>query len=175
MGISSKHGKVETYNWILANKDSINTILDIGVGSGTYFNLLSPIKQFNWTGVEAWNEYIVKFNIKEKYNTIHNVDIREFNWDTVYDLIIAGDVLEHMSKQDAIKLVDTALTHTKTLIISIPIVHMPQEEINNNPFEVHVKDDWSHTEVMETWGKYIKDSWIPKGKKINVGVYWLSL
>lgn len=175
MGISSKQGKAETYNWVETHKEKINSILDIGVGSGTYFDLLSPIKQFHWTGVEAWQDYITEFKIEEKYNTIHNCDILEYPWTTTYDLVIAGDVLEHISKQSAIELVEMILAHTSTLIISIPIVYMPQDEINNNPYEIHVKDDWSHNEVIETWGQYIKEFWIPPGKKSNVGVYWLSV
>jgi hypothetical protein len=44
MGTSSKQGKSETVIWVEKNKDSINNILDIGAGSGTYYKLLSPIK-----------------------------------------------------------------------------------------------------------------------------------
>jgi hypothetical protein len=60
-----------------------------------------------------------------------------------------------MTKQDAIELVEQILKPNTTLIISIPIRHMPQDAINGNPFEVHVKDDWTHQEVMDTWQSYI--------------------
>jgi predicted TPR repeat methyltransferase len=174
MGISSSQGKLETHEWVNSHKDSILTILDIGAGSGTYYNLLSPIKQFQWHGVEAWQSYIEEFKLDLKYDKIYNVDIRNFVWENKFDLTIAGDILEHLSKEDAMILVEKILDNTNTLIISIPIVHMPQDEINNNPFEKHVKDDWSHEEIIETWGHHIKEFWIPKGKKIKVGVYWLS-
>jgi 2-polyprenyl-3-methyl-5-hydroxy-6-metoxy-1,4-benzoquinol methylase len=174
MGISSAQGKIETFNWVNANKDSIMNVLDIGAGSGTYHTLLSPIKKFNWTGIEAWKSYIDEFSLESKYDKIHNIDVRSFLWKDFYDLVIAGDILEHITKDEAILLVENILAHTNTLIISIPIVHMPQDEINNNPYEKHIKDDWSHNEVMETWKLYIKEFWIPKGKKVQVGVYWLS-
>jgi 2-polyprenyl-3-methyl-5-hydroxy-6-metoxy-1,4-benzoquinol methylase len=175
MGISSSQGKSETFEWVKSHQESITTILDIGAGSGTYYNLLSTIKPFVWNGVEAWNSYIDEYKLEEKYNKIYNVDIRQFDWPGCeFDLTIAGDILEHITKEDAIILVERILNHSKTLIISIPIVHMPQDEINGNPYEVHVKDDWSHNEVLETWSSYIKDFWIPKGKKVQVGVYWLS-
>jgi predicted TPR repeat methyltransferase len=174
MGISSSQGKAETFNWVKSNKDSINNILDIGAGSGTYHNLLSPIKQFNWTAIEAWKSYIDEFSLDLKYNKIYNIDVRNFEWKDKFDLVIAGDILEHISKEEAMILVENILSHAETLIISIPIVHMPQDEINNNPYEKHVKDDWSHNEVIETWNLYVKEFWIPKGKKVQVGVYWLS-
>jgi hypothetical protein len=78
-----------------------------------------------------------------------------------------------MTKEEAIKLVENVLTNCQTLIISIPIVHMPQDEVNGNPFEVHVKDDWSHDEVMSTWAPYIKSVY-RKSSKSKLAVYWLS-
>lgn len=174
MGISSKQGKPETLKWITENKDNINSILDIGAGSGTYYKLLSTIKPFKWSAIEAWKSYIEEFNLEKMYDVVYNEDVRNFVWKENYNLVIAGDILEHMNKADAEILVEKILNHTDTLIISIPITHMPQEAINENPFEFHVKDDWTHQEVQSTWGQFIKDCWIPKGKKIQVGVYWLS-
>jgi predicted TPR repeat methyltransferase len=174
MGTSSKQGKPETVKWVDDNKDTINSILDIGAGSGTYYKLLSPLKAFKWSAVEAWKNYIEEFELEKMYDTVYNEDIRNFKWKEEYDLVIAGDILEHMSKQDAEDIVKKILKHTKTLIISIPITHMPQEAINNNPYEVHVKDNWSHQEVLDTWKGKIKECWIPTGKKVQVGVYWLS-
>jgi len=171
MGSSAPYGKSETYSWVYENIESIESILDIGPGEGTYFKLLSSLKKFNWTGVEAWKDYIDEFKLEEKYDKIYNQDIRSFDWNNkFFDLIIAGDVLEHMTKDEAISLVNTCMDHCKILIISIPIVYLPQEAINGNPFEVHVKPDWSDKEVLETWEKYIK-----KHHPLTmVGIYYLT-
>jgi predicted TPR repeat methyltransferase len=174
MGISSKQGKLETAQWVSDNKATINSILDIGAGSGTYYKLLSSIKPFKWYAIEAWKNYIDEFNLNSMYEVIYNEDVRNFQWGDHYDLVIAGDILEHMTKQEAEMLVDKILNYSKNLIISIPITHMPQEAINNNPYEYHVKDDWTHNEVLATWQDHIKEFWIPKGKKVQVGVYLLS-
>lgn len=174
MGTSSKQGKLETFEWVNKNKDRIDTILDIGAGSGTYFELLSPIKKFKWSAIEAWENYINEFKLKDMYDYVYKEDARKFIWTDSYDLVITGDILEHMNKQEAENLVKKILDHAKTLIISIPITHMPQEAINDNPYEVHVKDDWTHQEVLDTWKESIDEFWIPSGKKIQVGVYWLS-
>jgi predicted TPR repeat methyltransferase len=170
MGRSSKKGKPISFDWVNENKDNINSILDIGAGSGTYIKLLSKIKSFDWTAVEAWEPYIDQFNLKKQYHTVFNVDIKNFPWNKKYDLVIAGDILEHLSKEDAVKIVNLALDHSKFMLISIPIVHYPQGEINNNPYEIHIKDDWSHKEVLETFDNFIKKSSTDE----EIGVYWLS-
>lgn len=179
MGYSLSAGKPETLEWFVKNEKNIDRILDIGAGSGTYINLIKfdnkTCTTAEWVGVEAWQNYIEEFNLTEKYNSIINQDARKLNWDLLgsFSVAIAGDVLEHMTKEDAIILVENILKNCKTLIISIPIIHMPQDEINGNPFEVHVKDDWSHEEVMATWGQYIKSVY-RKGSKSKIAVYWLS-
>lgn len=173
MPSSLMQGKEQIFNWVSTNANNINNILDIGVGEGTYFNLLSSIKEFTWSGIEAWEPYIKKYELEKKYNTIFHCDVRNFGWNKRYDLVIAGDVLEHMTKQDAILLVEKILDNSNMLIISIPVVYMPQDEFEDNPFEIHVKPDWSVEEVRSTWGNKIKAEW-RKGKKSPIGVFWLS-
>jgi predicted TPR repeat methyltransferase len=179
MGTSLSTGKSETLAWFIKNQNSINRVLDIGPGCGTYIDLIkfnnNICSNAEWIGVEAWQNYINDFNLIKKYDKIINQDARTLDWNTLgkFSVIIAGDILEHMTKDEAIKLVEIALDHCKTMIISIPIIHMPQDAINGNPFEIHVKDDWSHEEVMATWQLYIK-SFYRKSKKSKVAVYWLS-
>jgi hypothetical protein len=84
--------------------------------------------------------------------------------------VFAGDVLEHITKEEAIKVVDDLLKVAKRIIVSIPIVHFPQGEEEGNPYEAHVKDDWSHTEMLETFPQ-IKRSWTGN----IIGVYLLEL
>jgi SAM-dependent methyltransferase len=178
MSFSLKSGKAETLAWFRANELCINTVVDIGAGSGTYIQLIKEdagcCVDAVWIGVEIWPPYIEKFKLESRYSTILNQDIRTVDWSTLSpDVVIAGDVLEHMTKDDAVALVDQILTVAKTLIISIPIRYMPQDEhAYENPHEAHIKDDWSHDEVMATWGHYIFDSY-RKSQKSKLGVYWL--
>lgn len=179
MGYSLSTGKAETLKWFQDNENKITRVLDIGAGSGTYINLIklknNICSSAEWVGVEAWQNYINEFKLDDKYDTVINQDVRKLEWDSLgnFSVAIAGDILEHMSKDEAIILVDTIMSRCNTLIISIPIVHMPQDEVNGNPYEVHVKDDWSHNEVLETWGEYIK-TFYRKSSKSKIAVYWLS-
>jgi hypothetical protein len=110
------------------------------------------------------------------YDRIINQDVRTVDWKQLgpISVVIAGDVLEHMTKEAAIALVDQVLAVADTMIVSIPIRHMPQgEHAYENPYEEHVKDDWSHDEVMETWSHYIFKHY-RKSVKSKLGVYWFK-
>jgi predicted TPR repeat methyltransferase len=179
MSYSLKSGKAETLAWFQTNKASIKTVVDIGPGSGTYIKLIREDAKCcvdaNWIGIEIWKPYIEEFELERRYNQVLNQDVRTVDWAALNpDVVIAGDVLEHMTKEDAVALVDRILQVAKTLIVSIPIRHMPQDEHTYpNPHEAHIKDDWSHEEVVDTWGHYIKESY-RKSQKSKLGVYWMS-
>lgn len=158
---SSKEGKVEILEWC-KSLDNVNTIVDIGAGSGTYHKLLAKknavFPNANWIAIEAWTDYISKFSLNEKYKTVINQDARTIDFTRIdnIDLTIMGDMLEHMTKEDAITLVNNVSKSSRFAIISIPIIHYPQDAYEGNPYEIHVKDDWSHTEVIETFPNIIK-------------------
>jgi len=179
MSYSLKSGKEQTLAWFVKNQEQIKTVVDIGPGSGTYIKLIKEdagcCAHARWVGIEIWAPYIEQFQLQNRYDEIINADVRSIDWLQLNPtVVIAGDVLEHMTKQDAVVLVDRILSVAQTLIVSIPIRHMPQDEhAYENPHEAHVKDDWSHEEVMETWGHYVKDSY-RKSVKSKLGVYWMS-
>lgn len=179
MGTSLRGGKPEIAVWFKENELMIDNVIDIGAGSGTYVKLIKHefdlCKNTSWTAVEAWDPYITQFKLNDLYDRVINSDARTLDWNVLgkFSVAIAGDILEHMTKTEATKLVDQILDNCRILIISIPIVYMPQDEINGNPFEVHVKPDWSHGEVIDTWkDKIIK--FYRKSPKSKIGVYWLS-
>jgi len=174
MPTSSHHGKAKTAEWIAEHTD-IKHILDIGCGEGTYPLLMK--NEFNvaldatWWGVEVWKENIIKYNLETLYEKVINEDARKLNWDEMpkFDLVIFGDVLEHMTKEESQLLVKSALKHSKYCLISIPIQHFPQGEHEGNPYEEHVKDDWSRSEVLESFPCITRDH----GSK-KIGIFWLE-
>lgn len=170
---SSKIGKQETIEWV-RDLENIDRILDIGAGSGTYRKLFSKnnlLTKSNWTAIEAWKPNIELYKLKSMYSTVIQEDVRSIDWKRFdrFDLTIMGDVLEHMTKEESVSVVDNVMNISRYGIISIPVKHWPQEAIGGNPFEIHVKDDWSHDEVMDTFGKYIK-----KFRAKKIGVYLLT-
>lgn len=127
--------------------------LDVGCGSGTYAKLFPNVR---WSGVEIWEPYIEQYGLKDLYYEVGRSDIRTWvpaECDPRWDVAIAGDVLEHMSKEDAIATLDKLRQFASYVIVSIPLGHYPQDEYEGNPYERHVKDDWSDEEVREAFGE----------------------
>ena len=73
-----------------------------------------------------------------------------------YDLVILGDILEHMSESDAVNLWSKISKEAKYAMISIPIVHYHQGAINENPYEVHVEEDWTVERVLEKFSHIVE-------------------
>jgi hypothetical protein len=176
MPSSSKEGKTQIREWITEFAEEVNTVIDLGAGNGTYHKFYAEksdlLRKSKWIAVEAWEPYIERFELTKKYDSIickNMCDIDYTELETL-DLAFLGDVLEHVTKEQAVSVIDKLSKVCKRIIISIPIIHYPQGEEEGNPFEAHVKDDWSHDEVIETFPNIVK-SW--QGKVI--GVYLIEI
>lgn len=159
----------ESRPWSLKKILSIDpkSILDIGAGSGTYYDaLLGAGYSGQIDAVEVWEPYINEFELKNKYSNVFQIDVREVE-DFFYDVVIFGDILEHMTKDEALSVWDRVSKRASYALIAIPIINYYQDEINGNPYERHVKDDWTHKEVLDSFTGII-DSW--QGN--IVGAYW---
>ena len=118
--------------YLFKNFPKNSTILDVGCGQGDYADLLS--EHFGkFDAVEIWEPYIEQFNLKERYNNVYNVNILDFDFD-YYDIIIMGDILEHLSREDAVKLIEKLKDKCKELLIVVPF-YLPQETVNGNVYE----------------------------------------
>lgn len=165
MPFSSLNGK-PTIKWIV-DKVPRTTALDIGAGMGTYAKMFPEIKM---DAVEIWEPYIEKYGLKSLYNEIIIQDAKETEWARrAYDIGFLGDVLEHMSLEDAKTTFEKIRHGCKTVILSIPLGHYPQDEFEGNPYERHIVDDWSAAKVIEAFGE--PAYWIQDGE---IGVFAYS-
>lgn len=133
------------------------SVLDIGAGSGTYGRALRgmfhPFPPY-LIGVEVWRPYVNRYRLDEVYDHVILRDVREMTlheWPRA-DVVILGDVLEHMSLTDARRVWNLARAAArKAVFLSIPIVPYPQGAEHGNPFEEHVVPDWTHLRVLATF------------------------
>ena len=135
-GYSYPQGKQEVKNFLQSVLAPDAKICDMGPGGGTYYNLLG--NRYNWTGVEIWHE--TAEYLKDKYNQIYEMDIRNFEYPTDYDLVIFGDVLEHMTVKEAQLVLQKAKSHSHSILVAVPY-KLKQEAIYGNNAEVHIQDD----------------------------------
>jgi hypothetical protein len=100
--------------------------------------------------VEAWEPYVERFALLDVYDSVTVEDVRHVNTFD-YDLVVFGDVLEHMTREDASNVYNLARAQAGAVIVSMPIVHYPQGEFDGNPFEVHVVDHWEHEQILDAF------------------------
>lgn len=149
MPSSSNSGK-EQIKWIMSRLGA-KSALDIGPGVGTYAKLFPDLE---WTGVEAWDPYVAEYGLRDLYPTLHVADARTWTPDRRWDVAIAGDVLEHMTEQEAAQLLKKLRACADTVIISLPIGYLPQDEgEEGNPYQVHVTDNWSIESAVKNFGE----------------------
>lgn len=149
-GFSYNDFKPEIKNWIVKNFKNDSTILDVGPGCGTYWNLLHD-HFTNIDAVEVFKPNIDDFNLETKYSNVFNIDIKDFKYE-YYDLIIFGDILEHLEIKEAQNVLDYAYDRCKNLIVAVPYM-LPQKPIYGNKYEEHKQPDLTQKNVLERYPK----------------------
>jgi hypothetical protein len=166
----------EGKDWSLARfeRHRPNTVTDIGPGNGTYAKLLRPAHEgVWWTAVEIHKPYIGRYKLKAKYDEVHHLDARKAPAHLFHrDLVIAGDVLEHMERDEAVDL----LTRIEAagawhILVSLPIVDAPQGEVDGNAHERHVHhwDAGDMDQVLAALGGRVESM-----RGHTLGVWWWS-
>jgi SAM-dependent methyltransferase len=136
---STGYFKKETKNYILQKYKKDSKILDVGPGVGTYSDLLRHEGYNNIDCVEIFEPYVDDYQLKEKYNNVFVGDITELNINfDEYDLIIFGDVIEHISLPKAISLLNKV--SNSNAIVAVPF-DSKQGEHFGNVYETHLQDD----------------------------------
>lgn len=149
MPSSNPDGKNRIAKWYKKITSDVGTVLDIGPGKGKYSMLLRPMDctPTVWHGLEIWAPYVQTYELDGLYDEVFIGDARHWcHWS--YDLVIAGDVLEHMRELEARSLLGHIRTQAANLFVSVPLLHCDQGPYAGNPYETHV-DHWSHQQMIE--------------------------
>jgi len=147
---SYNEGKAEVCDYILklAKKKPMSSqfrILDVGACDGKWADLIQHSASLGYypaiimDAVEAFVPNAI--GIETKYNHVYPYEIQGFTYRRgVYDLALFGDVIEHMTVQDAQKVLTYALSRCSEVIVGVPFQY-PQGAIYGNPYEIHIQDD----------------------------------
>ena len=130
-------GKYEIVEWIKERFVRGSSCLDVGACDGKWSDLLRDYLIMD--GIEIYQPNIIEHDLRDKYHRIICGDIADLHYDW-YDLIIFGDVIEHMDVQKAQKVLRYASKHCEDMIIGVPWC-LSQPAIYGNPWEVHIQND----------------------------------
>lgn len=130
---SHPYGKPAVCQWVRDHFPQDSTILDVGACDGIWRELLPEYR------MDAVEIYKPNADRLRGYGLVFCCDIADypFVW---YDLIIFGDVIEHMPVEKAQQVLAWAAPRCRDMIVAVPFRY-PQGEIYGNPWERHIQDD----------------------------------
>lgn len=134
---SYDYGKDQVVAWIRQRFAPGDTCLDVGACDGKWHDLLGDYLTMD--AVEIWEPNIDCHGLRNKYNHVYASDIDGLQYGR-YDLIIFGDVIEHMDTDKAQRVLSYAYERCRDMVIGVPFRYY-QEAIYGNPYERHIQDD----------------------------------
>lgn len=126
-------------------------IVDGGAGEGTHSVLARHLRlEAEWVAVEVFEPYLDRFLLADKYDRVVLGDLRYQIPDLPHRdyVILLGDVLEHMTRDEAVALLAFHMEHATDIYVSVPIVYAPQGTVHDNPHEAHLHH-WHFEEMLE--------------------------
>lgn len=123
-------------------------ILDVGCGSGGYFELLNNHFQ-NIDGIEIYPNYVQMFNLDTKYKRLIIGDILKqdlIDW----EYFIMGDIIEHLTYEEASQLIENIHNSNKYMMIAVPYLFKQNEEYGNI-HEIHKQEDLTKELFLERY------------------------
>jgi len=124
----------------------VRTILDIGCGKGGSLFFI-PAHKYLITGIDIYLPYL-KYCVKEElYNNCILCDANYLPFKTKsFDVVLLLSVLEHLTKDEGIRLLRTTQDIARKQVILItPNGMTVQEEHHGNPFQKH-RSGWTPDE-----------------------------
>ena len=134
---SYNNGKDECCSYIRNNFPTSASILDVGACDGKWRRLLPEFP--NMDAVEIFPQNAVQLINAGIYRYVFQADIRDFQYEH-YDMVIFGDVIEHMSVAEAQAVLEYAKPRCRDMIIAVPFLWKQGIEYGNK-WEIHVQDD----------------------------------
>ena len=162
MAFSAQEGKGFFKDWLVhvAKPLGFTRFLDVGCGAGLYGDIIREVfgRDVQVDAVEGFAEYVVRYNLLSKYDRIFLEDIREVHHRLEpYDVVICGDVLEHLEMMEAVEVVRGLKEGCRFLWGALPIkvegrdwstgYLQGADEWKENPLNRH-RHDWTMEELQ---------------------------
>lgn len=132
-------------NLVRRNHDPLTTtVLDVGADQGKYRILLDEFPHVD--GCEIWGPSIRENELDRLYSYVYDMNIVDFVETHAfraagYDVIIFGDVLEHISRDDAKRTLKRIYQNPRCDVVVVVPFESHQGYAKDNPYQVHLQDD----------------------------------
>jgi hypothetical protein len=116
------------------------SVLDVGAGAGKYAAIVRrACPGARIVAVERDETYIPRFGLAEKYDEVLTVDAMSLmaDVDRDYDVVILGDVIEHLRKSDGIDLLNFLVYRARKIIVVFPLRNR-QGAVDGHVHEAHI-------------------------------------
>lgn len=139
-------------------------ILDVGAGDGKLSDYLNR-NRFCLAAVEIFEPYVSQFKLKDRYHRVFLQDARTLKQEIFdsSDIVVFGDVLEHMTAQEARELIDRV---PSMILAQVPFLY-EQGPVNGNQWETHLQPDLTPAIMKERY-----PSLRPVIVDERLGLYW---
>lgn len=153
-------------NYLRKELHDCNTVLDIGCGKDS---LIQHCNVPFSVGIELFEPYLQESQKKRIHNQYIKADIRKIEFkENSFDVVLALDVIEHLSKDEGYELILKAQRWAKKkVIVFTPNGFLWQEDYEQNPLQVH-RSGWKLHE-LEKQGFRVYGM---RGWKVLYGYNW---
>lgn len=122
------------------------TILDVGCGINSPINYFVTSEQ-HLDGLDK-SPIDLEQSDKRRYRKLICGDIQDFQATETYDVITALDFIEHVTKEDGVKILDKMELMGRRVILVTPNGFIPQVGTAQNPFQEH-RSGWSADDLIK--------------------------
>lgn len=148
--------------WIIRHHlGNARTVLDVGCGDGEFMLKVNPDKKYDVVGLDLYKPDLKKAKKTGVYKKVIFSDLRKIKLlrkvrfkNNSFDVVLASQVIEHISKKEGLKVISTLEKLAKRkVIIFTPngfVPFDPFDVIDDNPLQVH-KSGWE-IEEMRRYG-----------------------
>lgn len=128
-------------------------VLDVGGGDGTYGKLLYDY--FKIDTIEIFQGAVEHLKSAGYYENVWHGDIRTSIIHKRYHLIVLGDVIEHMTVEDAKTVIKMCENQADYVLIAVPYLYK-QGALYGNQHETHLQPDLTPAIFDERYKGYTR-------------------
>jgi trans-aconitate methyltransferase len=116
-------------------------VVDFGAGAGRLGRLCREVLkgEVHLTAVEGFPATVARLRENGPYDQVDQALLQEWTAKNraTFDLAMFGDVLEHVTRNEAFQALDAALTFAPNVLVNIPLRNLLQDEVGGNILEEH--------------------------------------